>query len=98
MARRVNSDWRRKQPDPGGGRVGRSEIRDRMPARPKPSDRKRSDRKPSDRKPSDRKPSDPKPSDPKPSDRKPSDRKPGAVAQTVRRRMIMGRNENPPAG
>ena len=73
MARRVNSDWRRKQPDPGGGRVGRSEIRDRMPARPKPSDRK-------------------------PSDRKPSDRKPGAVAQTVRRRMIMGRNENPPAG
>ena len=93
MARRVNSDWRRKQPDPGGGRVGRSEIRDRMPARPKPSDRKRSDRKPSDRKPSDR-----KPSDPKPSDRKPSDRKPGAVAQTVRRRMIMGRNENPPAG
>ena len=88
MARRVNSDWRRKQPDPGGGRVGRSEIRDRMPARPKPSDRKRLDRKPSD----------PKPSDPKPSDRKPSDRKPGAVAQTVRRRMIMGRNDNPPAG
>ena len=78
MARRVNSDWRRKQPDPGGGRVGRSEIRDRMPARPKPSDRKRLDRKPSDR--------------------KSSDRKPGAVAQTVRRRMIMGRNENPPAG
>jgi len=78
MARRVNSDWRRKQPDPGGGRVGRSEIRDRMPARPKPSDRKRLDRKPSDP--------------------KPSDRKPGAVAQTVRRRMIMGRNENPPAG
>ena len=88
MARRVNSDWRRKQPDPGGGRVGRSEIRDRMPARPKPSDRKRLDRKPSD----------PKPSDPKPSDPKPSDPKPGAVAQTVRRRMIMGRNENPPAG